>query len=258
MSNGSDYFGDYFGGTPGTPGTSAGAPAGNPYQAASAAAPQTDRFGLPAAPSVGGTQSGYAPGYQLGASMWQPPAAQPPSRRNRAPLVVASIVVVAAAVAASVFFFTRSSNSVPMPASVAGLPRMTNLPSSIKTQMKQVEHQLESQHLRDATARVYGENSANQAMVVVAARSDHKVADMAQVSALFDSEVSRLGTGTTSGLVTSRSTDFECMWQRTNNPPIALCFWWGGNSVLYGNAIGLDVQSAADALADVKAFAALN
>jgi hypothetical protein len=36
-----------------------------------------------------------------------------------------------------------------------------------------------------------------------------------------------------------------------------MCVWWDARSFLFANAIGLDAQSTADALAEAKAYANL-
>lgn len=250
MSNGYDYFG----------GSGAGA-SGNQAPRAEGAMPPpgTDRFGMPTAsyaPPVTAQAPPFA-GATYPTPTWQQPVPPSPSKTNRLWFAIASCTVVAA-VAAVAFAFFHSSGSVPLPSTVAGFPKVHNLPTSVETEIQQMRHQLAKNHLKDATAGVYGDLDGRDGMLVVAARVDGRTLDMAQISAAFDSGAGQLGGNTVSGKVTSGSTQFECIWQRPGGAQVTMCIWVSGHSYLFGNGFGMDVQSTADALAGVKDYASLN
>jgi hypothetical protein len=171
--------------------------------------------------------------------------------------VAIGAVLGAAVLAASAFMFFDKAAPVSLPASAGGLPAVTELPASSKAQLKEMEKGLAKGHIHDVSSRVYGDVTGG-GMLVVAGRVAKADMDMDQASALINGERGLLGPNASAGLVTSGSTQFECLSQNAPGHSLAMCFWWSQHAILFAYGADLDAQTTADALAEMKAYASLH
>lgn len=259
MSNGYDFFG-----TAGRP--SASSSAGNSAPGASGA-PAVDRWGMPVNSAAQTTQTtqtaapGYpSPGYPspsyppagFAPTTWQQPAKQ----SKNMPLAIGGIALAAAVAAGAVFYFTRA-HPISLPPSVGGLAELTTLSSGDKADLKNAEKQLAKQaHIHDISSRVYGDINSG-GYYVLAGHINGADTSLADVENQVASTAAGAGANFSTGRVTSGGTDFECVWASPAGHDVSVCFWWSNHSLLFGEGLGRDAQSTADALAQTKTFAGL-
>ncbi len=238
MSNGYDFFGTA-GGTSAPPTTGSPAPAGPP---------PVDRWGLPASAPPSQPPAGFAP------SAWQLP---PAKQSKNMPLAIGGIVLAAAVAAGAVFYFTRP-HPISLPPSVGGMAELTTLTSGDKADIKNAEKQLAKKaHIHDVSSRVYGDVSTG-AYYVLAGHINGSDTSLADVENQVASTPALAGANFSSGTVTSGDTDFECVWASPAGHDVSVCFWWSNHSLLFGEGLGRDAQSTADALAETKTYAGLS
>jgi hypothetical protein len=180
----------------------------------------------------------------------------PPAKSRH--LQAAIGIVVAGAVVASAYFFFTKPHPVSLPPTAGGLAVVTNLSSSQRSDIKDMEKQLSKDNVHGIATRVYGDLDTGPGLIVVAGHIHKADADMQQVSSQIASAAAGAGASLSSGPVSSGGTQFQCLWESASGHTMSVCFWWSEHSVLMGVGADVDAQSTSDALAQVKAFSSLD
>jgi hypothetical protein len=200
----------------------------------------------------------WAPGASVSGGAWQPTATPPPARRSGKPLLAVLAVLAVAAVAASVFFVLHRSHPIRLPASAAGLPAITDLPSSQRHDIKEMEKQLGKAHVRDIHTAVYGDAGSSQALLVVGGHLDGFTQTVQQASSQLATALAGSSIALSQAQVSSGGTDFQCLWTGASGHVVSACYWWSNAAMLMGIGLDLDAERTADALGGVRAYAALS
>jgi hypothetical protein len=221
------------GGPTGTPGDSA------TFSAAAVGTPAVDRWGLP-------TTGGF-PVSSVDLSSPFATSAYAPSRRDRRPWY-AVIAVVVIAVTGIAFFVLRSPHPVPLPSSLAGMPKLA-IPAGQGQALDAAKKSLSHEGLHDVALGIYGASDASgPGLVVIAARASSGAPDFNQLVGAMGTAGTVAGITVTPQTVTSGVTAWRCATIVAQGQSVPFCAWAGSHSVLLGIGHAMSVQDDADAL----------
>lgn len=239
MSDGYDFFG-----------TSVPSHAATPLRTWPPAASVGTTAGPPAA-GPPAASVGTAPG----------PPAPPPRRLSRKALLTLVAVVVVAAVATSVVFMANRSHPIRLPASAAGLPAVTHLPSAQRHDIKEMEKQLAKAHVRDIHTALYLDGASNsglaRGLVIVGGHTGGSSQTLQQASTQLATALAGSSTGLSQAEVAAGGTTFQCLWAGASGHVVSACYWWSSTAMLMGFGIDMDAEQTADALGGVRTYAGL-
>jgi hypothetical protein len=248
--------------------TNAAAPAAPWAPAAPAAqwAPAAPASTSPWAPAAG---SAWAPPAQrdqrFGSSIDEWQAASTPHggqftqapRSSRRPLAIIAVLAVAA-IAGGAFYVLTRTHPVPLPTTLAGLPKLS-LTSAQAHELDSDMSSLRSDGVHDVTFGVYGSLSGDQpGLVVVAGRTPSSVPDFNQLAGAIGQIGQVSGATVAPQTLTSGASRFECATITAQGESIPLCAWQGTHAVLLGFGEQVSAQDTADALEQTRLRANLS
>lgn len=252
MSSEFDYFASQRGPT------NAAAPAAPWAPAAQASA------WVPAAP-VSAWAPSAQPDQRFGPSIgeWQPVStprgeeftAVP--RSSRWPLALVAVLVIAV-IGGSAFYFSTRKNPVPLPTTLAGLPKLS-LPSAQAHELASDVRSLRSDGVHDVSFGVYGSLSGAQpGLVVIAGRTPSTVPDFTQLAGAVGQVGQAAGVSVAPQTLSSGASTFECATITAQGRSIPFCAWQGTHAVLLGFGEQIAAQDTADALEQARLRANLS
>jgi hypothetical protein len=251
VSSDFDYFASQRGpmnaAAPAAPWVPAAPTSASPWAPAAASAPpaQLDqRFGS----SIGEWQAVSTPqGGQF----------TPAPRSSRRPLAIIAVLAVAA-IAGAAFYASTRTHPVPLPTTLAGLPKLS-LPSAQAHELDSDMHSLRTDGAHDVTFGVYGSLSGDQpGLVVVAGRTQSTVPDFNQLAGAVGQVGQVSGVTVAPQTLTSGASTFECATITSQGRSIPLCAWQGTHAVLLGFGEQISAQDTADALEQTRLRANLS
>ena len=213
--------------------------------------------------------SAWAPAAQLdprfGSSIgdWQPVSTPQGeqftavTRSSRWPLALI-VVLVVAVIAGSAFYISTHTNPVPLPTTLAGLPKLS-LPSAQAHELDSDMHSLRTDGVHDVSFGVYGSLSGEQpGLVVVAGRTPSTVPEFSQLAEAIGQVGQASGVTVARQTLTSGASTFECATIATQGRSIPFCAWQGTHAVLLGFGEQISAQDTADALEQARLRANLS
>ena len=207
------------------------------------------------------TQQDQRFGSAVGA--WQPMSTPttgqfaPASRSSRTPLAIVAVLAVAA-VAAGAFYISTRTRPVPLPATLAGLPKIS-LPSAQAHELDSARHSLGSDGVHDVSFGVYGTVSAGQpGLVVVAGRTSSTVPDFNQLASALGQAGQVAGVTVTPQTLTSGASTMQCATISAQGQSVPFCAWQGTHALLFGFGEQISAQDTADALEQARLRANLS
>ncbi|HEY0869425.1 MAG TPA: hypothetical protein VGD55_03420 [Acidothermaceae bacterium] len=181
----------------------------------------------------------------------------PAPRSSRKPLTIVAVLAVAA-IACGAFYIHTRPHPVPLPAALAGLPKVS-LPSAQAHELSSDMHSLRSDGVHDVTFGVYGSLAGGHpAFVVVAGRTRSTIPDFNQLASAVDQVGQDQGVAVTPQTLTSGASTFECATITSQGQSVPLCAWQGTHAVLLGFGAQISVQDTADALEQTRLGANLS
>jgi hypothetical protein len=173
-------------------------------------------------------------------------------------MVAAVAVIVVAAIAGGAFYISTRPHPVPLPATLAGLPKLS-LPSAQAHELDSDMHSLRSDGVHDVSFGVYGSLSGGQpGLVVVAGRTPSTVPDFNQLAGAVGQVGQVSGVTVTPQTLTSGASTFECATITSQGQSIPFCAWQGTHAVLLGFGEQISAQDTADALETARLDASLH
>jgi hypothetical protein len=197
---------------------------------------------------------------------WQPastpPTAQfaPASRSSRRPLAMVAVVAALAvvAIAGGVFYISTRTHPVPLPATLAGLPKLS-LSSAQAHELDSAKHSLRSDGLHDVSFGVYGTVSERQpGLVVIAGRTSSAVPDFNQLANAMGQVGQVSGVTVTPQTLTSGASTLQCATISAQGQSVPFCAWQGTHALLLGFGEEISAQDTADALEQTRLRANLS
>ena len=238
---------DFFAGPPAAP-TAAAPPAASAWApAASAWAPVTSvdqRFGSP----VGEWQPTLSP-----------PVGQfaPQPRSSRRALAVVAVVALVAA-AGGAFYLSKRPHPVPLPATLAGLPKLS-LPKDEAHELNSDTSSLKKDGVHDVSIGAYGALADGQpGLIAIAGRTSSTIPDFSQLAGAMGQVGQDNGVTVTPQTLTSGASTFLCETIASQGQSIAFCVWEGTHALLMAFGDGVSAQDTADALEIARLDASLH
>ncbi len=178
-------------------------------------------------------------------------------RSSRWPLAFVAVLVVAV-IAGSAFYFSTRTNPVPLPTTLAGLPKLS-LPSAQAHELDSDMRSLRSDGVHDVSFGVYGSLSGAQpGLVVIAGRTPSTVPDFTQLAGAVGQVGQAAGVSVAPQTLSSGASTFECATITAQGRSIPFCAWQGTHAVLLGFGEQISAQDTADALEQARLRANLS
>jgi hypothetical protein len=191
--------------------------------------------------------------------MSTPPTGQfaPTARSSRRPLVIVAVLVVAA-LAGGAFYISTRPHPVPLPATLAGLPKLS-LSSAQAHELDSAKHSLRNDGLHDVSFGVYGTVSQGQpGLVVIAGRASSNVPDFNQLASAMGQVGQVAGVTVTPQTLTSGASTFQCATISAQGQSVPFCAWQGTHALLLAFGEEITAQDTADALEQTRLRANLS
>jgi hypothetical protein len=168
------------------------------------------------------------------------------------------VLAVVAAIAGGAYYISTRPHPVPLPATLAGLPKLS-LSSEQSHELDSDMHSLRSDGVHDVTFAVYGSLAGGQpGVVIVAGRTPSSIPDFNQLASAVGQVGQDAGITVTPQTLTSGASTFECATISSQGQSIPLCAWQGTHAVLLGFGEQISAQDTADALEQTRLGAGLS
>ena len=194
---------------------------------------------------------------------WQPTLSPPvgqfapqPRSSRRAFAIVAVVALVA--VAGGAFYLSKRSHPVPLPATLAGLPKLS-LPKDEAKELNSDTHSLKSDGVHDVAIGAYGALEDGQpGLIAIAGRTSSTIPDFNQLAGAMGQVGQVAGVTVTPQTLTSGASTFLCETISSQGQSISFCVWEGTHALLLAFGEGISAQDTADALEIARLHASLH